>query len=255
MNQNHGIKVYTIGSELDSARRLGFDTTTCIWDRTEEFDSNIVIRWGNSGRHYNKNDYLSEFKNVINNWKSISLNCRKQLALKKLSTVVNTPKIFEKEVPKGVLAVVRPTAHSSGAGFSVRTGPLNLNRDVYATQFIKTDKEFRTWFCGDQVIGAKRVPLKDIKVDKFPCRSAWGYKFCNIPEKLKQQTLLAAKTIGLEVGAADILYHNKKYYFLELNSGVTVDTKTIREFYQTNLIKLIKKKFPEFKLDNPIIST
>jgi glutathione synthase/RimK-type ligase-like ATP-grasp enzyme len=61
--------------------------------------------------------------------------------------------------------------------------------------------------------------------------------------------LKAAKIIGLEAGAADILSANGHYYFLELNSAPTIDLMRIERFYKRNIVKLIAKKFPTFKTE------
>lgn len=55
----------------------------------------------------------------------------------------------------------------------------------------------------------------------------------------------AVKVIGLELGAADVLYDPKtrKYFFLELNSAPTLDNERILTFFQ----KAIHDKFKNWK--------
>ena len=104
------IKVLTIESELESATRLGFPTSTYMGDYVDKYDKDIVIRWGNSkfvpNRATGKRE--SEFKNVVNQAKIIRQNCCKAIATKLMAQVVNVPTLWEKKVPAGVLAVVRP---------------------------------------------------------------------------------------------------------------------------------------------------
>jgi hypothetical protein len=168
------INILTIDSEYDSACRLGFKTTTYINKHAEDFDNEINIRWGNSHLLLDKENKEVDFKNVINPGLIISANCRKHEALKKMSAVVHTPKMFEEAVPDGLLVVVRPVEHAGGSGFSVKNGPLTLEKGhEYATQYIKTKTEYRVWFINGKTLCAKRVCSKD--KSKYPCRSEWGY--------------------------------------------------------------------------------
>ena len=241
------IKVLTIDSEYESAKRLGYPTHTFLGDYAYKFDNDIIIRWGNSSLVYTREgSKYAEFKNVINSSKAIKQNCRKHECIKLLAQIVNVPTLWEKKVPTKVLAVVRPIEHSSGNGFSVEEGPFDVKPGTYATSFIKTDREYRVWFCGDKTMVGRRVKMESNPSEKYPCRAGWGYSFYDkISLELHHQTLMAAKKIGLEVGAADILYFNGKWLFLELNSAASVDHRLVREFYQAALEELIKKKEKE----------
>jgi predicted ATP-grasp superfamily ATP-dependent carboligase len=248
----HGIdmiNVFTINNEYDSACRLGYQTFTYRDNYVEEYDSNVNIRWGNSGLLLNKNGNEVDFKRVINPAHNISFNCRKNKSLKKLAEVVLTPKIYEENVPDGELVVVRPMEHAGGSDFSVKTGPFTLEIGYqYATQYIKTKTEYRVWFINGKTLCAKRACSRD--KSKYPCRSEWGYIFCPITKQLHDDTVRAALHIGLEVGAADVLSKNGHYYFLELNSAPTIDMMRIERFYKRNLVKLIAKKFPDIRIEN-----
>ncbi len=247
------ITVYTINSELESAKKLGFETTTCLYGSTDSFNDRLIIRWGNS---YLNNDSKTikptEFKNILNFSKNIALNCKKNIALKKLSEVVKTPEIYDKEVPKNRFAVYRPIWHSNGKDFNVKKGPFKIELDYYATRFIKTNKEYRVFYCsnnGGQFLMCRRVTYrKDRKNERFACRSRWSYDFRKtVPEYLKKNVKLAFDKIGLNYGAADILFLHGKYYFLELNSAPNLDVPILIEWFQKNIKELIKEKFPDFK--------
>jgi len=241
------IKVLTIDSEYESACRLGYPTHTFLGDYAYKFDDDVVVRWGNSGWVYTRDGKrTADFKCVINPAAVIKQNCKKAEATKLLAQVVNVPTLYEKSVPKGVLAVIRPMEHSAGSGFSVQEGPLKIQSGTYGTRFLKTDAEYRVWFCGDKTMLGRRVKMKCNEDQKYPCRSNWGYEFCDgIAMELHYQTIMAAKKIGLDVGAADVLYYKKKWYFLELNSAASVDHRQVREFYQKALEELVKKKVQE----------
>ena len=241
------IKVLTCESEQKSAEKLGFKTHTYLGDYVNKYNNNIVIRWGNSKSAFGDNGRREfEFKQVINPANKIRRNCQKNIAIKLMAQVVNVPTIYEKTIPKDTLAVVRPLEHAAGNGFSVKKGPFKIEPGTYGTKFIKTDTEYRVWFCGDKTMCGRRVKMKVNETQEYACRSNWGYEFSTgIAPELHYQTLLAAKKIGLDFGAADLLYYKGKYWFLELNSAPSVDHRIVREFYQQGLQILMAKKFPE----------
>ena len=56
------MKLLTIKAEVESARRLGFDTANRAADLfTDDFRNKVVIRWGNSNR-------LCDFFNFWNDY-------------------------------------------------------------------------------------------------------------------------------------------------------------------------------------------
>lgn len=247
------INVLTIDSEKESAERLGLKTLTYFGDKyVESFDNSVNVRWGNSRKILSRSGAEVDFKFVVNPAENIAFNCRKHEALKKLSLIVKTPTLYETEVPAGIVAVVRPIEHSGGSNFQVKTGPFTLNRGhEYATEFIRTSIEYRVWFINGKTLCARRARSADRS--EYPCRSEWGYEFCEITKKLHNQTVLAARYIGLDCGAADILSKNGVYYFLELNSAPTLDLKCLDVFYKKNLKKLIQKKFPHITIESGLL--
>lgn len=231
------VKILTINSEFRSASKLGFPTFEYL-----DLDDDIVIRWGNSysfalGRRKEK-----EYSKVINPAKAIILNCHKLNALKKLNEVVSTPKIYTKRVPGKNLVLVRPVEHSNGTGFCVKRGPFRIDSEHYGTSWIETPEEYRVWFAWNKTLCAKRAQVvkdgdtyvrdPEAVTQEYPCRSSWGYIFEEqVPVKLHEDTLKAARQIGLTTGAADILVKDGKFIFLELNSAPTVDDDLIKNFY------------------------
>ena len=240
------VVVITCGNEIESAERLGFKTTHVGGDYVKKYEKDVVVRWGNSTPAYsNDGAHHGEYTNVINTAESIRRNCNKFQALRLLSQVVFVPAIYEKKVPTGVLAVIRPIEHAAGNGFNVVTGPHVVIAGSYGTRFLQTPTEYRVWFCGDRTMCGRRVKMKINEEQKYPCRSNWGYEFSGgVSMDLHRQTMAAAKIIGLDSGAADLLYYKGKYYFLELNSAPSVDHRVVREFYQVSLDKLFRERFP-----------
>lgn len=216
-----------------TAKTLGFPTITRegFEGHPEDFNKSLVIRWGNSRRYYNRRGVRQEFKNVANPSVAIRLNCMKQEARATFSEVVNVPKKYENTVPRGKMAVVRPLSHEAGIDFQIVTGPYVIPWGYYTSEFVETDTEYRVWFAHDRTFAGQRVPIHGESRVR-PCRSKWAYSYRDVPAKLHKDTLAAAKAIGLNFGAADVLIKGGKYYFLELNSGVSVDAPTPRRFFQ-----------------------
>lgn len=240
------IKVLTIPSESKSAQKLGFPMETYDFLSMGSHQDKVIVRWGNSNLTHNRaSNKLEEYPFVLNKSESIVLNCSKQKALEKIATVVTTPKIFQKRVPRKKRAVYRNIFHSAGKDFAVIRGPKKIEENKYATEYIGTKYEFRVFFCGNSVMLCRRVTRNKNKIkEKYPCRSLWPYSFYKkVPKQLKAQVLAAAKTVGLDFGAADILFKNKKYYFLELNTAPSLDDKKIIAFYKRNLKNMIMRRF------------
>jgi hypothetical protein len=239
------VKIITIDSEKESAERLGFDTITRGGDYAHKLDNHIVVRWGNSVWAFTREGKHCEYKNIVNPAQAIRNNVMKRDALKKLAQVVMVPAIYEKKVPTGVLAVIRPMEHAAGNGFNVVEGPYDVQRGTYGTRFLQTPTEYRVWFCGNQTMCGRRVKMRINEEQKYPCRSNWGYEFSGgVSMDLHRQTVLASRKLGLDCGAADLLYHRGKYYFLELNSAASVDHRVVREFFQNSLDRLFRERFP-----------
>lgn len=241
------IVILTTEREEESASRMGYETYRLIDIGAHNFDDKVVVRWGNRRLGYARDGRRNkEYKNVINPSKAIGRNVDKFKAIKLLAQVVNVPTIYEKSVPSGVLAVIRPFAHAAGSDFSVQRGPVKILPETYGTKFIQTNDEYRVWFCGEKTMIGRRVKMKrNEEPGPYPCRSNWGYQFLDtVPLDLHYQTLMAAKKIGLECGAADVLHSKGKWYFLELNSAASVDHRVVREFFQNSLSILVGQKFP-----------
>lgn len=247
------IKLYTIDSERVSVERLGFPTFTHLGSYVDAEKNNIIIRFGNSTLLYNNNASKQiEFPNVLQTSKAIANNCSKDESLAKMAKVVPTPKMYKVGdiIPKNKLIVFRRNQHSGGQGFQVTKFPTphKVESGFYGTEFISTDKELRCWFINSRVITGRRVTQSAERLkQKYKCRSLWPYKMWHTtPKKLEKYVLAAAKELGLIFGAADIIFKNGKYYFLENNSCPTLDHPKIIKFFKQGLARLVKKNFSDF---------
>jgi len=244
------IIVYTIEPELDSAKKLGFKTIAHLTKPLSHYNNHTVVRWGNSWKMRDEaSGTRVDFRKVLNPADSIAANCLKHRSLAKLAGVVPTAPIFELTVPAGKVAVVRPIEHCGGSGFTIKEGPFTIPRGHYATEFVSTPKEFRVWFAGDKTMCGRRIPVETDEfdaaaveaalADRFPCRSKWGYTHFEATFPLLHRlTLEAAKTLKLQLGAADVLWDGSRYYFLELNSAPTLDSRKAVAFYQENIERM-----------------
>ena len=241
------IRLFGTGREEITAACLGYPAHNDLSGYAQDYARDIVVRWGHSGRLLSRTECAHvEFAHVVNPAKAIVLNCDKLRSSQRMGEVVGIPRIFERKVPDKVTAVLRPREHSAGEGFKIVTGPLEFDSCYYATEWIKADMEVRVWFCGQRTMVGKRARSADHS--EYPCRSSWGYEFRHaFDPKLDAETLKAAKMIGLEVGAADVLCKDGERYFLELNSGCSVDHTRIKEFFQAALPELCEGKFEHYR--------
>lgn len=244
--------ILTINSELESAKNLGWKAGTDITPKyIEDHKNDIVIRNGIGNNWYSRNGTgYDDFPNVVNSSSAIKFNVQKRSSLRRLSEYVKTPKIYERTVPAGQLAVYRPVEHSGGKGFAVKEGPFQIESGNYATEYIVTDKEFRAWVCNGKVLFAQRVTKrKDRLAEKYPCRSLWPYKFtADIPKVVTKMAVKVAKTLELDYGACDILYKDGEYYLLEFNTAPSFDSDRVIDFFRKNLHALMRKKFPKIDI-------
>ena len=123
--------------------RLGFPISTFLPYGTDT-KKTVIVRWGNGFQNAPIENYIfsdqDDFEHVLNKQKSIELNVNKPEALKVLSKVVNTPKIYFDKVPSRKTVVYRPTSHAKGSDFTLKKGPFKIPEGYYATQYIKNPR-------------------------------------------------------------------------------------------------------------------
>ena len=248
------ILLYSLQNDLEKVSTIGLPTVSSLDGLpARQINNTVVVRWGKS---MIPNGYERDFKYVINPSNAIRLNVQKKRAQEvMIRRGVRTPRLFDKVVPKGVVAVMRPMEHEEGNGYTICRGEMHVPPGHYATEFIKTDTEVRVWFARTgrahmDTLMAYRVPMKGQREGHFPCRASFGYDdFQGAPRHLHDQVLKAANAIGLDCGAADILIVGNKGVILELNSSPSVDFRHIRTFYREALPRVIRAKYPALKLD------
>lgn len=252
------IVLLTCESELESARKMGFESYSNLGSkRTEDFKSSIVINWGFGSNWLNRKGERADFPNTLNDWRGIELNVNKPEALKRISKVVNTPKMWVggQKIPRNQLVVVRPNSHSEGKDFSVKRGPFVLPFGYYARKYINAKLEYRIFYAnvgkhGKFMMWKRVTDNKKLLKEKYKCRSQYGFEYIEkIPNKLKIATKEAFDKSNLLFGAADVLYKGGKYYFLEKNTAPTISDTWTKSFFRDNLIKMCQKKFKKFNFE------
>jgi hypothetical protein len=241
------LRIITYDGEKSTATKFGFSLSRELPKNVEEYDGDVIIRWGNSLRAYNKYGMGQDYKCCLNSRMAIRENCSKHTATQKLSEVVHTPKLFMSFVPRGITSVVRPIEHIAGVGFSIKDGPFPIEPGQYATEYMglrpnTDDKECRVWFCGNRTLVGKRA--RSANKAPRPCRSEWGYEFNHhFHDSLRDDAIIAAKHMNLDMGAADVLWIGGVAYFLELNSAPAIDHWRVEEWFRKSIIETAKERF------------
>lgn len=215
--------VLTCKSENKSAAKL--ELPTYLYELPVEMQNEIILRWGFGG--------WPSYKREINKAGAIELNCHKYMARRALEKVVRIPKTYgPRQLTEDKRYVVRPFYHAKGKDFKIQQGPFEVEVEHYASEYLETDSEYRAWFCGDNIKVARRAPMEG---QTGACRSKFGYEWKSTQRTLRDYVLLAKKAIGLDTGAADVLLHQGKWYFLELNSAPCLDHWRLQEFFKTHI--------------------
>lgn len=234
------LRVLTTQGNTQSAHKLGYplytDSSQILSDMR---NSDVMIRWGHSGGQ--------DYSMVLNNAESIAENCNKLVSKQTLAGAVQTPAIYTSRIPRGVKAVMRPLEHSQGSDFELVDGPYTIPGGHYASKFISTPKEFRVWFSGRYMLAGKRDPITaQGQAITDPCRSKWGYLFQeSVFPVLGAKTQLARQALGLDFGAADVLWseEDRTYYFLELNTAPSLDHRKVLDFFKLYIPRTAAEKY------------
>lgn len=231
------VSVLASSCTKESGKKLAKALGVEYHDTKDLANTLVGVRWGNA-----RGD---KFKFELNKRDAIDLNVQKHKALEVMEEVVRTPRRFMRTVPEGQKVVVRTFEHQEGIGFRVQEGPFRLEPGEFAAEFIETDTERRVWWVGNHFRAADRVKRQNDPAG--PCRSRWGYEVCEVTENMKKFVKKAADAVGLDFGAADILWDPAKgnYVMLELNSAPALDTPQLLEFFKAHIEEMLVERFPD----------
>lgn len=236
------VVVLTRPENAVSAVRLGYPV---VHDASRIPDGSVVIRWGDS-----QSSESRSWAAVLNKRSVLQISTDKPAALRSLSRVVSTPRMFHSgdSLPRGKRYVVRPQTHSEGSDFSILEGGERVPSESHATELIENVNEYRVWFVREKYLVAKRVPRRsEGQSETDLCRSKWGYSFRDecFP-KLAEEMAKARTAIPLDFGAVDVLWKTGdgdtpgKWYFLEFNSAPSLDHDRVLGHFQTHLSRVLE---------------
>lgn len=228
------LKVLAIPATMESARRLGYQTYDSATDLADSCSSDIkVLRWGSSYVCDRINGY-----DVGNPAEVIRFNVNKLESLQRLGEVVKAPRVFRRNVPVGVRAVVRPMEHARGQDFQIVRGPYRLEEGFYGAEYLETPHEYRVWFAYDRYMAAYRTALRN-RGQSGPNRAEFGYEFTGCGPSLTGIVRTAAQELGFKTGAADVLCLDnvRDYAILEINSAPALDQPRVLQFFKDAILE------------------
>lgn len=209
----------------------------------------ILINWGN-GRHV-ENLRLDGINRVVNSFHSCGIASNKLATfnLLKGKEGIRIPDFTtDKEVARGWIthdksAVVCRTKLSghSGDGIVLASTQDQIVAAPLYVRYVKKQKEFRIHVAFGEVIDVqekrKRVDLPEGFNTNFQVRNHHtGWVYCregiHLPNECESMAKLVVSTIGLDFGAVDIIYNEKRdeCYCLEVNTAPGLEGTTVDKY-------------------------
>lgn len=156
----------------------------------------------------------------INKAEAVKLAGNKRLALEAMRAAgVPTPAVAT-DFP----CVARPDKHRAGQGFYLCKTPEDLHEAIMAgcshqMEYIEGGREFRVHVAfGKSIKLAEKIGGDEI-VKNFEHGSVFMYPQFNHKKTLRKIAKQAVMSLGLDFGAVDVIYKNKRFYVLEVNTA------------------------------------
>jgi glutathione synthase/RimK-type ligase-like ATP-grasp enzyme len=200
-----------------------------------------VINWGNSSI---KNFEVGKCS-VLNDPFVVRTCADKLEFFKAVKEAFRTPAYTtEKEqvvkwLEEGAEVCARKVLRGSGAdGLVLFSGLDEFVEAPLYTRYVKKKEEFRVHVVGNKIIDVQRKAIKkdlpeDFKVNVKIRNLDNGYIFMRndivVPDDVKEQALKAMETTGLDFGAVDVIWNEKKQeaYVLEINTAPGLQGTTV----------------------------
>lgn len=210
---------------IKSARLIGYPAYQD--SITDLLPGESVIIWGNSDAR------PIEGHPMLN---SNSRICTNKLRMHQTFQAgeVPSPTLYERDIPDGVEAVIRPLEHQGGSGFMRGRGPLRVPSGHYATEFLESELEYRVFFFNEEKFNVCRTKTSG---DSLECRSQWDYYYCRCGPRISEIVDKARRATQLDFGAVDILDLNGRsnYMVLEVNTAPALDDDRVLGWFQMRL--------------------
>lgn len=205
-----------------------------------------VINWGCSSDNWPR-DINCEV--LLNDPNCVRIATNKLKSFNVLKGHVSIPDFTEdaveasKWLAEGVTVVARTklTGHSGEGVIIVEKGQELPRAPLYVKYVPKTD-EYRLHVFRDKVFFIQQKKRnKDIPDDKVNWKVRnhgngfiYAHKDVDVPEKAKEQAIMAIKTLGLDFGAVDIIYNKKqdRLYVLEVNTACGLEGTTLEKYVE-----------------------
>ncbi len=229
------LKVLAIPATMESAVKLGYQTYDSADELARSFlEGDRVLRWGSS---YTNSRLRTPNPDIGNTYAVIGLNVNKRESLQRLGEVVKAPRVFMRNIPAGVKAVVRPLEHARGQDFQIVTGPVRLEEGFYGAEYLPTPHEYRVWFAYDRYMAAYRTAMRG-RGQSGVNRAEFGYEFTGCGPALTSIVRTAAQELGFKTGAADVLCLDncRDYAILEINSAPALDQPRVLQFFKDAIL-------------------
>lgn len=201
-----------------------------------------IINWGCS-------DFPAEYGicKVVNDPKRVSAAANKLLFFSTIQEARTVPWTTERSkvsewLQEGAVVCARTLLRASGGdGLRLFDGCDIAPPAPLYTKYIKKKDEFRVHIMAGEVICIQRKALKkdfepDDNIDHRIRNLANGYIFArndiHCPPDVESQSILSIKEIGLDFGAVDVLWNEKKQqaFVLEINTAPGLEGTTVKDY-------------------------
>lgn len=152
--------------------------------------------------------------------------------------------VAQKWLTDGVVVVCRTVLRGhSGAGIVICSGEMDLPQAPLYVQYVKKKKEFRIHVAFGEVIDVqeKRKRSSDsdgegVSTDYQVRNHQTGWVYCrediSEPESIRSMAVSTVSALGLDFGAVDLLYNEKRneIYVLECNTAPGLEGTTVKKY-------------------------
>jgi predicted ATP-grasp superfamily ATP-dependent carboligase len=233
--------IYAYSNKSKSARKLA-KVLGCKLLRAvkSKYKGGKIINWGNAKAPAVKGAY-----EILNEPQAVNIAIDKLRTFKALheAKVPTVPFTTNKEVAKDWLlknktVFARETQGHSGSGITIVSPDGDLPDSPVFTQYVKKKREFRVHiFAGIVVDVAQKRKIKGFENPNTFIRSHKnGWVFCREdlvePDDLREVSIAAVKTLGLDFGAVDVIWNEKqnKCFVLEVNTAPGLEGTTLERY-------------------------
>lgn len=228
---------------------LGHDITKVDDYEASVADTDLLIRWGHTGRFP-----LKPGATQVNEPRAITLGADKARSRRVLQEAgVSVPRswfdIADVLSTRNVRypLIGRPASHTQGRDVEVIKTARQLadSRSAYWSEFIDKDREFRVYVFDGKALGVVE------KTPENPKDIAWnshrGAVFTDLnpgqyPQAVVDQAIRAARTVGQFFSGVDIMTRGADAYVLELNSSLALSNPHRVDLFARAFSQLIEAR-------------